>query len=76
MGELLTREIDHKGGRPKEKRFHRATVSKTKLSDVGIDRIESHRYQQIASVPAEKFEEHIQETKGSDPPEGRSCNPK
>jgi len=48
MGEMHKVEIDHKGGRPKEKRLHDETVSKTSLADVGIDKNESHRYQQMA----------------------------
>lgn len=31
----------------------------TLLKDIGIDRVESHRFQQIAGIPEEKFEEHI-----------------
>ena len=46
---MLTVEIDHKGGRPKEKPLHDVTVSTTSLLDVGIDKYESHRYQKIAT---------------------------
>ena len=57
MGELIPELALHGGDRKSESRLHDVT-----LKDFGVEKIESHRYQQIASVPVEKFEEHIQET--------------
>lgn len=54
-GELLMEQIPHKGGKPSQG----VTVTK----DFGITRMQSSRWQQIASVPEEKFEEHIVVTK-------------
>ena len=54
MGELLPEQIRKQGER--DQTLHDETFEKPKLSEMGIDRTESHRYQQIASVPVEKFE--------------------
>ena len=54
-GELIPEQITI--GRP-EKGSHDVT-----LKDMGIEKMQSHRWQAIASVPEEKFEEHIATTK-------------
>ena len=54
-GELLAATIRHEGGRP-EKLSQLGTVS-----DLGINRHDSSRWQLIASVPEERFERHIAE---------------
>lgn len=46
-------------GRP-EKRSHDAILN---LSDVGIDRSQAHRWQQIATIPTNDFEKYIVGTK-------------
>ena len=51
MGEILAESEKHKGGRPADNRSHDVTGLIPKLADVGIEKTESHRYQQIASVP-------------------------
>jgi N6-adenosine-specific RNA methylase IME4 len=38
-------------------------VDKPTLSDLGIEKTQSHRWQAIASLPNEEFEKHIAETK-------------
>lgn len=35
----------------------------TKLSELGIEKTQSHRWQRIASVPEDVFEAHVTETK-------------
>ena len=63
-GEFLRETKRHKGGRPpsSENRLHDATS----LSDLGTGKKQGQRWQKIASVPEEKFEEHIRDTKESD----------
>ena len=65
MGEML-KEMpkDNKGGDRKSSRLHNVTVNKPPtLKDIGIEKHESSRYQKIAELPEEKFEEIIKETK-------------
>ena len=59
-GELLAQREKHSGGRPPVKDSEEATAPKPPSPhQLGIDSHESHRWQLIASVPAEVFEEHI-----------------
>jgi len=63
-GELLKEQIPHEGGRPEKKQLQNATVSqKPKLEDLGIEKTQSHRWQLMADIPEDKFEQHIAETK-------------
>ncbi len=43
------------GGRPK-KRFQRGTI---KLSDLGLGKTQSHRWQQLAKISEKKFEDFL-----------------
>lgn len=56
-GEML-REMDVSKGRP-EKMSHDATF---KLDDLGINRTQSSRWQQIAQIPEDVFEEYLKKT--------------
>lgn len=60
-GELLAELVLHPGGRPRETGPSAGAVSRPgpTLRELGIDRHESHRWQRIATVPADLFEEHI-----------------
>jgi hypothetical protein len=49
IGEMLGETVSHEGGRP-EKPSHDVTVS-PRLSDIGISRKQSSRWQTIASLP-------------------------
>ncbi len=49
-------------GRPK-KMLHRETFSPVKLKDLGISRVQSHRWPSIAALPKKDFEGYIQEHK-------------
>lgn len=64
-GELLKKQDKNEGGRPPENQSHRATGSSKPptLEEVGINKSQSSRWQQIADLPEEKFEEHIVKTK-------------
>lgn len=62
-GELLERMYRQNGGRP-EKRLQDDTVSKPTLSDLGISKADSSRWQRIAQIPTNDFERFISETKG------------
>lgn len=63
LGELLREVVPHEGGRP-EKRLQAATVSReARLQDMGIEKTQSHRWQQIATVPEARFEQYLEERK-------------
>jgi hypothetical protein len=53
-GELL-KEQDIKPGNPQF--LHDERIVRPKLSELGIKEIQSHRWQNIASIPEDKFEE-------------------
>lgn len=54
LGEFLKEMPKHNG----DPRLHDAT----RLSDLGIEKTQSHRWQRIASIPEPEFERHIVET--------------
>lgn len=56
-GELLKETIPHGGGRPKN------SDTMSPLSDIGISRKQSSRWQAMASIPVETRERHIEEVK-------------
>jgi len=62
-GELIEEQGRKPGETDKSIMSHDVTLSKPKLEELGIDRKQSSRWQQIASIPEEKFEEHIAEIK-------------
>lgn len=55
LGELLAEMPKHPGGRPTENQSHDVTG----LSGLGIGRMDSSRWQKLASIDDEKWEEHI-----------------
>jgi len=62
-GELLGALMKHPGGRPPKARTGPNAAGETAptLRELGIGRNESHRWQRIAGIPLESFEEHIAE---------------
>ena len=58
LGNILTEIIVHEGGRPQ----NRDTMSQfsSKLSDIGISRKQSSRWQQISCIPNILFEERLE----------------
>lgn len=63
LGELLRDTPKLHGARPADTELHDVTP----LSDLGIERIQSHRWQRIASIPTETFDQRIAEiTKRND----------
>lgn len=58
-GELLGEREKSVGGRPTENRSHDVTS----LSDLGISKIQSSRWQAIAGIPLAEFERYIAQTK-------------
>lgn len=56
LGELIPTQFQHGGDRKTASRSHGAT-----LTDVGIEKTAAHRWQKIASIPEEQFEQHIAE---------------
>lgn len=53
----------HGGGRPTENLSQPVTGFPPTLNELGIDRMDSSRWQQVASLPEGAFEQHIKETK-------------
>lgn len=60
LGELLAAMEKHKGGNPN--RSHNVTGSST-LKDMGVEKMQSHRWQLESHLPDEAFEEHVARTK-------------
>jgi len=58
-GEMLDGSLPHKGGRPKRKRSHHVTVSPVQLKEIGVTKMQSSRWQSIATLPKEDFEGYI-----------------
>jgi hypothetical protein len=59
-GELLAKQTKHPGGRPPTPSIAEGVSSRpSTLRELGIDVHESHRWQRLASIPAEQFEEFI-----------------
>lgn len=65
-GELIKVMPKSDGGRPKKTSNIVLPVSPPSLADMGIDKMQSSRWQSIASVPEEDFEEHIEKSKKGD----------
>lgn len=57
-GEMLAAMEKRKGGTPKKLVSHDETPA---LDDIGVSRTQSHRWQRIADVPEEAFEQYIAE---------------
>ena len=57
-GELIPEQIEHGGDRKTESSLHR-----DRLKDLDISESQSSRWQAIASIPEETFEEHVAQTK-------------
>ncbi len=61
LGEMLKETPKQHGARPADMGLQSATPSS--LSDLGIEKTQSHRWQKVASLPEAVFEEKIEETK-------------
>jgi len=64
-GEMLAETEKNPGGRPSRNQSHHATSFSPKLSDIGITKSDSSRWQSIASIPERIFEEHVEQTKAA-----------
>lgn len=64
-GEMLAEMDLHGGGRPTETGNAVLPVSAPKLSDLGITKMQSTRWQQQAKVPEQEFESHVNEIRES-----------
>jgi phage N-6-adenine-methyltransferase len=62
-GELLKKMEKNKGGQPSEKNRAHDVPGTPTLKDLGIHRLQSQRWQQIADLPEESFENKIEEVK-------------
>lgn len=64
-GEMLAEMAKDVGGRPPKTYCNVQQVSTSTLTDLGIERTQSHRWQTIASLPDETFEAHVSRVKAS-----------
>jgi DNA modification methylase len=69
-GEMLAHmkksgERDQGSGGDRKSQSHDVTVIPSKLSDLGVDKMESSRWQTIASMPEKEFEQHIEKAKSA-----------
>ena len=63
-GEIIPEQTKDKGGGDTSTGNRVLPVQKPKLSDLGISKSQSYRWQEIASIPEETFETYISETNG------------
>jgi len=63
IGGMLMDMPKRNGARPSDMGLHHVTPS---LSDLGIDKAKSSRYQSIATIPDTDFDEYIETTKAND----------
>ena len=56
-GGFLKDNIKHEGGRPQKNGI--GDIPFSTLSKIGVTKIQSSQWQQVASIPDEKFEQHI-----------------
>jgi len=59
MGSMLAEQPKQHGARPSDAGLHDVTP----LSELGITKMQSHRWQREAELPEDEFEEHIQAVK-------------
>lgn len=64
-GEILAATPKNEGGRPSENRSRAVTGSAPKLEELGVTKMQSHRWQQVASVDEADFEAHVEAVKQS-----------
>jgi len=63
-GEILGDMEKNEGGRPNQNQSHDVTsFAPPTLSDLGLSKMQSHRWQTIAAMPEDAFEAHIAKTK-------------
>jgi N6-adenosine-specific RNA methylase IME4 len=62
-GEILAATPKNEGGRPSENRSRAVTGSAPKLEELGVTKMQSHRWQQVASVDEADFEAHVESVK-------------
>lgn len=64
MGEILKNTPKNGGGRPQKTGIGGDTgFQQPTLSDIGLTKVQSSRFQAVADIPEEVFEKHIAETK-------------
>jgi hypothetical protein len=65
LGDMLKEIAKDHGGRPKKNQLHNVTSfsETTTLDDLGISKIQSHRWQREAALPEDAFQTYITETR-------------
>ena len=63
LGELLAGRERNRGGNPNL--LHDATGCPPTYAEMGIERTQAHRWQQVAALPEADFERHLAETKAA-----------
>lgn len=64
-GEIIKENKKNPGGQAEHKsyRFHDGTGRPAIIEELGINRMQSHYWQKIATIPEERFEQHIEQVK-------------
>lgn len=65
IGEMLQETPKNEGGRPSQNKSQDATTLSPTLEEIGITKSDSSRWQKIAELPEDKFEEHIAEVQAA-----------
>jgi hypothetical protein len=63
LGEVLTAMPKNRGAATRLD--DQTSLALPKLEDIGLNKFESHQFQQVAAVPEPQFEQHIAETKAA-----------
>ena len=64
---MLAKMPKASGGQPYQSTSNNLLPVELTLADLGIEKIQSSRWQQIAEMPEVEFERHIEETRGERP---------
>jgi len=63
LGEMLREVVRHEGGRPEKPSPGEGFF---KLTDVGLSYKDSHKFQRLASIPEDAFEDHLAEARSKE----------
>jgi hypothetical protein len=73
LGKMLREVPKHPGGRPGETGSLGEPVFR--LTDAGLSKKDSHKFQRLASIPEEVFEDHLAEARSKEDERGKKQDP-